>query len=692
LDQRAGQDIHGTLILAIVRIAKAAVLTDPRSVVRVLEILQTYKGSIYRRIQMHILAAAPSEAPELAESYLTDVALLDADWCRAEYAELAKAWFQSLASEKQKAIFDAIPEAFFERWKFLFQQREQRPPTNDEDRAYWALSKRDLVWEWREVLPSKRRKELEATITEFGDPNAWRARFFTSEKSPLSREAIQSQSIDDTIACLEKWRPDPGLQTNTISALANELREAAAGNPTSFSLNAEKFGQLRPIFIRRMLEGLLQPTANGTKINWEQLLALTKTVLERSKAPLEKDNALSGDDSDWSLTFKVIIDVLAVGLRRGIDGIEFQHTNVVQSLVLGLHNTVVQLPKPDADRLDIKHPYFSARQTIQGASIELCMLLLYWLTQNSTSTYGQLPREALSGMPDVASIFKSALKDQTIFGRIAHAILGRYLGWLFYYGENWLRQHIASLFPNDDREVRDVAWISHLQSDAGPIAPLLQDLTPCYADHIARLGDKSTSDRDASDNRLSEYLMVLYLWEELPEDLLQQFWQFASSPLRRHAMWFVGRELAKPNGEKKNRAISYWDRRLQMAIAAKDREPFRKELGTIGQWFLWEIDEFWLMDQLLLMLNNGFAPGDGLGIVDKLAEHVSDKIDLVVEITKALVKSSELDSWILVSQAASLRKILIEGKNSGSPVARANVQEIISYLSSRGNTSFLDLA
>jgi hypothetical protein len=644
---------------------------------------------------MQILAAAPSEAPELAEAYLTDAALLDASWCRAEYAELAKAWFQSLASEKQKAIIDAvdaIPEEFFERWKFLFQQREQRPPTDEEERAYWALSKRDIVWEWREALPSERREELEATITEFGDPDAWRARFFTSEKSPLSRESIQTQSIDDTVTYLEKWLPDPGLQTNTISALANELREAAAGNPTSFSLNAEKFARLRPLFIRRMLEGILQPTANATKISWEPLLALTKTVLERSKFPLEKDNSPSGDDSDWSLTLKVIIDVFEVGLRRGINGIDFQHTSVVQSLVLELYNTVVRLPRPDADRLDIKHPYFSAQQTIHGASIELCMLLLFWLTQNSASTYGRLPREALLGMPDITSIFESALKDQTIFGRIARAILGRYLTWLFHYGESWLRQNITSLFPNDDKEVREIAWISHLQSDAGPIAPLLEELTPCYADHIIRLGDRSTPDRDAGDNRLSEYLMVLYLWEELPEDLLQQFWQFASAQLRRHAMWFMGRELAKQNGEKKNRAILYWDRRLQMAIAAKDPEPFRKELGTIGQWFLWEMDESWLMDQLLLMLNNGFAPGDGLGIVDKLAEHVPDEIDRVVEITKALVKSSELNNWILVSQATSLRKILTEGKNSGLLVTRANVQETISYLSSRGNTSFLDLA
>jgi hypothetical protein len=689
-DQRGGQDIHGALILSIVRLAKAAIQTEPRAVVCIHETLEAYRGRIYRRIQMYIVALAPREAPALAEAYLINKDLLDADWCRDEYAELAKAWFPSLARTKQRTILDAvdaIPKDFFIRWKTIFEEREQRLPTKDEEREYWAVSVRDLIWKWRDVLPPERRKALELTVTEFGDPDAWRHRFLASGESPLSREAIQNQSIDETVAYLDIWHPDPGLQTHTLSALSNELRESAAGNPTLFSLNAARFGHLRPIFIRRMIEGIRQPAANGTKINWSQIITLAQAVLNRSETPLDSSNVLPGDDSDWSLTLGAVIDILAAGLRRGADGIEFEHANIVQPLVLALYARVARLPKPDTDRFDIKHPYFSAGQTILGASVELCVLLLFWLSKNPVTAIGKAPRQALSWMPEVRKIFEQSLSDRSTDGRIPRAILGRYLGLLGYWGEEWLRQHIPNLFPPENQELSKAAWISHLQSDSAPFSPLIDELNSCYSEHIANLAENT----EISNNRLSEYLMALYLWDKLPEPLLLQFWQRAPAPLRRHAMWFMGRQLAAADEAHKRRAILYWERRLQLAMKASDPDSYRKELGTIGQWFLWQVDNSWLMDQLLLMLTAGFAPNDGLGIVDKLAELIPDKIDSIVEITKALVRCPEMDSWALTSQEAALRKILIEGKKSDSPLTRASVQQTIGYLSSRGNTSFLDL-
>jgi hypothetical protein len=694
-EQRAGQDIHGTLILSIMRLAKAAVKTDPRSAVHIHQILEVYKARIYRRVQLHILAQAPSEAPELAESYLTDPDLLDSDWCRDEYAELARAWFPSLAPAKQKIILDAvdtIPEKFLDRWKDAYEQQEGAPPKQDNEREYRAVTIRDLLWGWKDVLSAERRKELDAIVNEVGDPSAWRNRYFAQDKSPLSRTSIQTQPLNDTIAYLYSWRPDPGLQTHTVGALSNELRESAAADPVLFSANADKFGHLRPLFIRRMLEGIRQPAVNGSKIDWDPLQTLTKIVLERSKSPLDSSDILPGDDADWSLTLGVVTDVLAARLRRGIQATEFENADAVRPLVLQLYAQIARLPKPDTDRFDAKHPYFSAEQTNIGASIELCILLLHWLGIDPASEIGKAPREALSRQPELRVIFETTLRDRSVVGRIARAIFGRHLGSLCYFGEAWVRHQLPALFPDDNEELREATWIAHLQSDSGPVGPLLDELIPCYAKHIVRLGDSPSTNLEMSDNRLSEYLMVLYLWDMLPEELLEQFWYFAPAAIRRHAMWFMGRQLAETNEENKARARLYWERRLQMAIKASDPAPYRRELGTIGQWFLWKVDDAWLMDQLLTMLNSGFAPNDGLGVVDKLAEHISDEIDKVIEITKALVRCREMDSWILVSQADSLRRILLEGKNSVSVKTRDGVKEIVSFLSSRGNTGFLDLA
>jgi hypothetical protein len=97
------------------------------------------------------------------------------------------------------------------------------------------------------------------------------------------------------------------------------------------------------------------------------------------------------------------------------------------------------------------------------------------------------------------------------------------------------------------------------------------------------------------------------------------------------------------------------------------------------------------METLLLMINSGLGPTDAMGIIDNLAKLALKKIDEVVDIIKALVRQPKVEAWIIASEGQSLRKILAEGKKSVSPLTAAAIKEIVSYLSSRGITSFPDI-
>jgi hypothetical protein len=488
------------------------------------------------------------------------------------------------------------------------------------------------------------------------------------------------------------WRPDPQLQTHTAGGLANELREATAARPDVFSASAAKFGRLRPLFIRHLLDGLRRPTANGARVDWVQCLELVKCILEQSEVMPDGSAAVPGDDPDWSWAVRSAVEWLASALRRGADGVAFVHADTVRIVVLGLHHRVACLPATHEDaRVDRKRPYLAALQTARGAAIDLCVLLLFWQSKDPASRIGQAPRHALARAVDVRAIFEAELQDRSPLGWIPRAILARYLTWLFFFGEDWLRSQMTNLFPPDNKELRDAAWVGHLQDDQWPAIELVGVLHPWYAEHIASLGcNEAPPGYEESKNRLVDHLMILYLWERMPEDLLQQFWDLAPVNERRHAMWFIGRHMV-PTNDLRTRAMSYWDRRLQAAVRAGDPEPYRKELGIIGLFFLWDIDPHWLMDQLLLTLNAGFGPTDAMGIIDNLAKQVPERIDKVVEITKALVRQPKVEAWIFASEDQSLRKILVEGKKSSSPLTVAAVKEIVSYLSSRGNTSFLDI-
>ncbi len=107
-DQVGGGDILATLIRAIAKLATSAVKADPANVHCVLKLHSNYKPRMFRRIALHALALAPGEAPDVADRYLTDTDLITADWCRQEYAELARAWLNHLPPDRQKAIFDFI--------------------------------------------------------------------------------------------------------------------------------------------------------------------------------------------------------------------------------------------------------------------------------------------------------------------------------------------------------------------------------------------------------------------------------------------------------------------------------------------------------------------------------------------------------------------------------------------------------
>jgi hypothetical protein len=684
-----------TIIRAIVTFADTAVEADPPAVRRVLDILARYRPRIFRRIAIHTLARAPAEAPDLANQFLTDTALIDADWCREEYGELARAWLPYLPADRQNRIFDfieSVPDAFLETWRASFERHEKRKPGPEDERMYRETTLRDIVWEWRDVLPPDRRAALDRTVAEFGDPDAWRNRYIAYEEPSLSRTSMQAQPLEDTVAHLASWQPSAGAhQGSTAQGLAFELRESAVASPQLFSAGAAKFAGLRPAFIRHLLDGLRQSAANGVKIDWASCVELLEAVLQRTKE-VQDFVSVPGDDADWSWTLQSGIEWLAVALKRGADGIPFIYAERVQALVLALYRHVKLLPASGGNgRSDRKHPYFEAIRTPRGAAVDLCVAFVYWQSKNPGTAAGQAPREALAHLPDIRSILEVELQDDTLAGWIPRAVLGRYLIWLFYFGSDWLRGQFRALFPASAGDFAAAAWLGHLQDDRRPISEMMDLLHPYYAQHIQSLGQSDVPPGfEESSNRLAENLMILYLWDKLPDDLLRQFWEMAPVSARRHAMWFMGRHMV-PTNDFRTRAMRYWEERLDTAIRASDPEPFRRELGTIGQFFLWDVDRIWLTDQLIAMLNAGFGPPDAFGVIDNLAKLLPDQIDKVVEVTNLLVRQPNVQTWILASQDRSLRSILVEGKKSPTPGTAATVKEIVSYLASRGNPSFLDL-
>src|SRR5262249_35094462 len=78
---------------------------------------------------------------------------------------------------------------------------------------------------------------------------------------------------------------------------------------------------------------------------------------------------------------------------------------------------------------------------------------------------------------------------------------------------------------------------------------------------------------------------------------------------RSSTRWFLGVQLEQIPDNLRARAISYWDRRLAAAKASATPARFRREIGSIGQFFFHKgIPGEWLMDQVLAVSDAGFGP------------------------------------------------------------------------------------
>jgi len=330
-------------------------------------------------------------------------------------------------------------------------------------------------------------------------------------------------------------------------------------------------------------------------------------------------------------------------------------------------------------------------------AVELVVLVLFWLSKDDCGPIGQARRAALENLPALRAILDAELADDTPTGRISRSVMGRYLNWLFFFGEAWVRGHIAELFPQSDLSLRDATWISHLANDSGPIKDLATDMRDCYVDEIGRLGAESgPDDRAHVEERLAHYLVVLYIWSALPDEVFQLFWDTAPASARQSAMWFLGTQLGQPADQFpeqfRARAHAYWDRRLAAAKASPDSDYFREEVGTIGQFFTHSnIDATWLMNQVLAMAASGFAPSEPYSVLRHLSKFSADHPVHAVEVLAALARNPRFDRWVYMTQQAEVRLILKNGLASGSDKGLSLAAETVSYMAALGDGSYLDL-
>jgi hypothetical protein len=91
------------------------------------------------------------------------------------------------------------------------------------------------------------------------------------------------------------------------------------------------------------------------------------------------------------------------------------------------------------------------------------------------------------------------------------------------------------------------------------------------------------------------------------------------------------------------------------------------------------------------MLAAGFVPTDAYSVVEWLEKIAPRHIDRAVEVMQALLRSPRIDRWAYMTERKPIRAVLGEGLARGTAETINRANEIIGFLASIGETSYLDL-
>jgi hypothetical protein len=685
------RDIPTALAIAIVDAATQAIRIDGSRADDVVARIRSREGLVFERIAMRVVASSPGNLPELATRYLTDVDLIGASWCRAEYDLIAKAWFPSLDPEKQQAILDRVDSFIDEdRWRKWFVGVHQREPNETEAREHRFGTVQDIVGGWRSVLPVERQRMLDVGVAEFGTPSDRYHRFVGFVTSPRSSEEMRSAGVEATISFLRDRAPVSDQESaRGTTALAGEFRAAVSADPLAYSKSAGEIADLPPIFVRRFLDGLDTPAFNGTAMDWSSLLAFLTTVVRRLGEQPE--------DTDRYPLLRACIALVVSGLRKTA-AIDFRHGGEVLSLATAMRALASKTLEPEEIGRLPQHPSFvDARQRLSGGIVELCILGLNWFHAHGAASTTDLPVATPSSTQALLLVLDQALADRGSEYAVPRLVMGRYLNCLYRIEGRWLKDRLTSLLPGDDEPLRAYAWSTHLHDDAGPIDDLIGEPSyrECYFDEIGKMSSDDAKDRKTSGHRLTGYLITMHVRGTLPEELLTLFLEHAPMSERQEAMRLIGQTIGSSAGPGsavfRERAERYWLRRLSTAKASDDRRHYASEVGSIGLWFLWNVDPDWLIEQLIDVLAAGYAPNDLYVVVRDLSKLGEAKIDKVIEVLEGIATNPSVSRYALMVQPAEFRKMLTAGKVSESEKTRRRVDRIVNVLASKGVDSFIDL-
>ena len=694
--------LRNSLVSAVRNAAETMIQGDAGALPIVLAELRRYQGTVFKRIELHLLNRFVTVAIDEIAPLAPQLAAIDPSTSH-EAARLLKTVFSLLPSATQEEVLRSIDAGPAEE----FTGQEGNPDVMNRRSNQWRAQRFVL---FADQVPAAWKNHVDIVLAAAGETRKLdelhNSGGWVGPTSPKTAADMEGLGPANVVAFLRAWEAPSGYLVDTSEGLGRVLGEVISHNPSGYVEHAMNFLALDPTFVRFFFSGLELALKEHRPFTWSHVLSLAQWVLAQPREIAGRRTRIMEADESWQWTRGAIASLLNDALNQRdatpdeppTAPIPFDERNRVWSII----ETLTQDPDPTPEHEvhyggDNMDPPTLAINSVRGKAMSAVIAYALWVRQYS-DRLAERPPTTFAIMPEVQQSLEIHL-DMTQDPSLAiRSLYGRFFPWLHSLSPEWAQIAIPRIFPAEPGLAanRAAAWDAYI-TFCQPYDLLLPLLAPEYLRAVQQLtgADPKKKYRFSPRERLAEHLMTYFWRDKLACDAepLASFFQFAPDELRGQAINFLGHSLAHQPGNPLEASVlgrsrTLWESRVAAARGAVNATTFREELSHFGWWFSSRrFPPAWSFEQLHAVLTLVKRIEPQLKVAETMEELVAEyPVECVQSIR--LIAVGSLKEWEVYASEEHFQKVLAKAIASGNATAKTAADDLIQYFVAKGQFSY----
>lgn len=376
---------------------------------------------------------------------------------------------------------------------------------------------------------------------------------------------LEGKSNEDIAVYLKTYKEEPKKWEDHLSAidkLSSGFGQYVRKNPTKITANLEPFADLPYKLQHSLLAGLCDVWQSQEEIEWREVLIFCLKIVENNGFWETAD-----DHRDWIV--RKIADLIENGTRDDSHAFDKQYLHLAEEILMTL------ALKDRSTLSSIRDLFTSVLNSTKGS--------IYSAMMSYSLRYARVKSQRV-WKEKIKGYFVGIIDKKTAPIEL-YVTLGRYLPYIIYLDDYWVKSNVDKIFP----KAKDEFW-------KATITGYFYGSSKFYT-QIYSLLKKSNSyskaittdfDDDFITRRLAEHIGIAYLNDlediDKTDSLLHQIIEKCDTKKISELVNFIWRLRGKTSKEQKEKIITLWERIVEKLLSKENEPGISEILSNLSNW------------------------------------------------------------------------------------------------------------